>query len=133
MQRWSVPDATPAPLDATFRCIRLHCTLSVRSCLVRQAGASRGRTKQKCRGQGVLYPSCERCPQGAALAASTPGADTVRFRGAGRGWLARFEKGREGRRREEQERARERLRVVGLLDEVPTFDGGAFPEDGGEG
>lgn len=99
-------DAIPSPLDASFRCLRLHCTLAVRVCLVRQEGARRGRTKQKNRGQGVLYPSCAGCPQGAALAASTPGADRAKFRGAGRGWLARFERGREGRHREEQEHAR---------------------------
>ncbi len=104
MQRWTVP---VEPLNAAFRCRRLSCTLSVRACLLRQEGARRGRTKQKNRGQGSLYPSCFGCPQGARLAASTPGADRLKWRAAGRGWLARFERGREGRRREAQELARD--------------------------
>ncbi len=45
----------------------------------------------------------------------------------------RDERGREGRRREDQERARERLRVVGLLEDVPTFDQGPPERRDGEG
>ncbi len=128
VQRWTVPGE---PLHAAFRCLRLHGTLSVRACLLPGGRPARPLEATKPRAR-VHLPLVRRVPPGrraGRLDARDQPAEVAR-RGAG--WLGRFERGREGRRREAQELARERLRVVGLLEGVPTCDAGAFPEADGE-
>ncbi len=99
----------------------------MRVCLLRQSAAARGRTKQRNRGQGVIFPSCYGCGQGIALAERT--AEHLEWQGAGRGWLARFMRNRSGPDYEAQRAARERLEAEGLLGIPPCLD--EPPEDEG--
>jgi hypothetical protein len=60
---------------------------------------------------------------------AVPGAEGLMWRGAGRGWLRRFEASRAGRAREAQEAARKRLEAVGLLDVPPCLDDPPEPNE----
>jgi hypothetical protein len=105
----------PPATRGGFRCERLHATIPVWCCLLRQSASSMGRTLDAWRGQGPLFPSCTpSCEQGAAMA----GSELVTWRGAGPG--GRFERGRNGAG--DQAAARARLRARGLLDVVPSLD-----------
>jgi hypothetical protein len=106
-------------LDSRIACRALHAIVAARVCLLRQAVSRRQRTQDTCRGQGSMFPSCtDKCEQGAAIRASVPGADRVRWRGAGPG--GRFDRGRG--HAQDQMAARRRLELVGLLDEVSSID-----------
>jgi hypothetical protein len=111
-------------LDSRIACRALHAIVPARVCLLRQAVSRRQRTQDTCRGQGSMFPSCtDKCEQGAAIRAAVPGADRVRWRGAGPG--GRFDRGRD--RAAGQMAARRRLELVGLLDLPPSID--APPRD----
>jgi hypothetical protein len=106
-------------LDSPFRCVVLRCVLPARVCLVRQAVSRRQRTTQGSRGQGGSFPLCtERCPLGALIRAIVPGAAAITWRGCGPG--GRFDRAADDLA--QQEAARSRLRIVGLLDVVPCLD-----------
>lgn len=102
-----------------IRCAALHCTLPARVCLARQAVSRRQRTCDVWRGQGSDFPSCRRCSQGAALEESL-GAAGVAWRGCGAG--GRTMPLRTRHDCDAQERARERLELVGALEPVPSVD-----------
>lgn len=117
------PDGRLAPGD-TFDCERLHATIPVKCCVLRQSANRRGRTADAWRGQAAMFPSCAGCPQGIELQNTMVDAATLVWRGAGPG--GRFDRGRP--HADGQAAARKRLQLVGALDPVPTCDGPAVAE-----
>lgn len=104
----------------TFRCAALDVErMQIGTCIDRQRITEAQRTEQSSRGQGTDYPHCDslRCAQGRTLREMVDPTD-VQWRGQGPG--GRFAKDRYTGR--DANRARERLRVVGLLDEVRILD-----------
>lgn len=110
-------------LAAPFYCVALSCVLRAGCCVVRQAVSRAQRTHQGSRGQASDYPSCtERCAQGRGVREAVGG--DVTWRGSGPG--GRFDGGRRGGMLA-MLAGRERLRLVGLLDPVPTCDAAPQP------
>lgn len=107
----------------TFNCTRLAVNgLPAHICVTRQKVTDAQRTQQASRGQGTDYPLCDSrtCEQGRRVRLALDPAGAVRWRGAGPG--GRFAKDRPAAEREAQRAVRERMRLAGMLDEVPTLD-----------
>ncbi len=116
-------------LASSIACDRLHAAIvPVACCLLRQDAAARGRTLQASRGQGTLFPSCDGCPQGAAVRARVVGGGEIRWEGSGPGH--RFDRGRDGMAA--QHAARRRLLLVGALDIPPSLDEPPEPDEAEE-
>jgi hypothetical protein len=108
-------------LESCFRCDVLHAVVSVRCCLKRQRVSRRQRTRDTHRGQCSDFPSCtDRCAQGVAIRRDTPGANRVRWRGAGQD--GRMLPGQSPRTKGLQVEARRRLELAGLLAVPPCID-----------
>lgn len=123
----------PAPLageiapSSPIRCLRLHATLPARICLLRQLVTDRQRPTvvglrsavgRRC--SVSVFPSCDTatCSQGRAVREALDPARAQTWRGRGLG--GRFDGGRGDLAA--QLAAHARLRLVGMLEVVPSCD-----------